>query len=138
MVRAGQVLTSPHQRLIDLAIDFMQDDEYSSMPDLETDDEDQASINSTPNLGVQNDGIIECMHNITIMVFPNEVIRVNQQTGQIAPLCNIVRGLIEPTVPQLESLAVSDNGALEAFNMYEANDMWVQQGQDQQVNTCRQ
>ncbi len=49
----------------------------------------------------------------------------------------IVCGPIEPTVPQLESWAVSDNGSSEAFNMYEANDIWIQHGKDQQVNTCR-
>jgi hypothetical protein len=48
-----------------------------------------------------------------------------------------MRGPIEPTVPQLESWAVSDNGASEAFNMYEANDIWIQHGIDQLVNTCR-
>jgi hypothetical protein len=50
---------------------------------------------------------------------------------------NIVRGPIEPTVPQLESWAVSDNGASEAFNVYEANDIWTQHGIDPRVNTCR-
>jgi hypothetical protein len=48
-----------------------------------------------------------------------------------------VRGPIEQTVPQLESWAASDNGASEAFNMYEANDIWLQHGIDPQVNTCR-
>ena len=31
-VRAGQVITRPHQRLIDLAIYSMQDDEHIGMP----------------------------------------------------------------------------------------------------------
>jgi hypothetical protein len=44
---------------------------------------------------------------------------------------------VQPTVPQLESWAVSDNGASEAFNMYEANDIWMQHGLDLCVNTCR-
>jgi hypothetical protein len=66
------------------------------------------------------DGIIDFMHNS--MTFPDEVVRVNTQTGPIVPLRNIVRWLIKPTVPQLELWAVSDNGASEAFNMYEAND----------------
>ncbi len=73
-VSAGQVITSTHQRLIDLAIDSMQDDEHISMPDLVTDDEDQESINDTPNVEVQDGGIIEYMHNITIMTFPDKVI----------------------------------------------------------------
>ncbi len=60
--------------------------------------------------------MIEFMHNINIMTFPNEIIRTNKQTRQIVPLRNIVRGPIEPTVPQLESWAVSDNGTSEAFN----------------------
>ncbi len=47
-------------------------------------------------------------------------------------LRNIVRGPIEPTVPQ-ELYPVSDNDALEAFNMYEANDRWVQHGQDRKL-----
>ncbi len=61
--------------------------------------------------------MIEFMHNINIMTFPDEIIRTNKQTGQIVPLCNIVRGPIEPTVPHLELWAVPDNGASEAFNM---------------------
>jgi hypothetical protein len=77
------------------------------------------------------------MHNINIMHFPDEIIRTNKQTGQIVLLRNIVRGPIEPTVTQLESWAVSDNGASEAFNMYEANDIWMQHGSDPRVNTCR-
>jgi hypothetical protein len=85
--------------------------------------------------GVQDDGMID-MHNINIVVFPDEVIRINKQTGQIVPLCNIVRG--PPIVPQLESWAVADNGASDAFNMYEANGIWVQHGLDPRVSTCRQ
>ncbi len=81
--------------------------------------------------------MIEFMHNINIMIFPDEIIRTNKQTGQIVPLRNIVRGPIEPTEPQLELWAVSDNGASEAFNMYEANDIWKQHGSDQRGNTCR-
>ncbi len=34
--RAGQVITCTHQRLIDLAINSLQDDEYDGMPDLES------------------------------------------------------------------------------------------------------
>jgi hypothetical protein len=66
------------------------------------------------------------------LTFPDEIIRTNKQTCQIVPLRNIVRGPIEPTVPQLELWAVSDNDASEAFNIHEANDIW-----DQRVNTCR-
>jgi hypothetical protein len=39
------------------------------MPDLASDDEDLESINGTPNFEVQDDRIIEYMHNITIMAF---------------------------------------------------------------------
>ncbi len=64
-VGAGQVITGTHQRLIDLAIDSMQDDETIGMPDLESGDEPehQESINGTPNFEVEDDGIIEYMHN---------------------------------------------------------------------------
>jgi hypothetical protein len=96
--RAGQVITRPHQRLIDLAINSLQDDEDSGPPDLESDDDDQESVNVTPKFEVQGDGIIEYMRNIIVMAFPDEVIRINMQTGQIVPLINIVRGPIEPTV----------------------------------------
>jgi len=89
-VRAGQVITRTHQRLIDSAIDFLQDDVHIGMPDFETDDEDQERINGTPNFEVQDDGIIEYVHTINIMAFPDEVIRVNKQTGQIVPSRNIV------------------------------------------------
>ena len=71
------------------------------------------------------------------MHFPDEIIRTNKQTGQIVLLRNIVCGPIEPTVTQLESWAVSDNGASDAFNMYEANDIWMQHGSDPRVKTCR-
>jgi hypothetical protein len=134
--RAWQVITSTHQQLIDLAIDSLQDDDYSGLPDFETDDDDQESVNIIPQFEVLDDGIIEFMHNINIMTFPDEIIRTNKQTCQIVPLCNIVRGPIEPTILQLESWAVSDNGASEAFNMYEANDIWTQHGIDLRVNTC--
>jgi hypothetical protein len=97
--RAGQIITSTHQRLIDLAIDSLQDDELIGMPDLESDDDDQESIKGTPNFEVQDDGIIEDVHTINIMAFPDEVIRINKQTGQIVPLCSIVCGPIEHTKP---------------------------------------
>ncbi len=121
--RAGQVITRTHQRLIDLAIDSLQEDDYSGLPDLETDDDDQESLNGIPQFEVQDDGMIEFMLSINIMTFPDEIIRTNKQTGQIVHLRNIVCGPIEPTVPQLESWAVSDNGASEVFSMYEAKQM---------------
>ena len=149
--RAGQVVTRTHQRLINAAIDSLQEDDYSGLPDLESDDDEQGSKNVVPRFEVQDDGMIEFMHNINIMPFPDEIIRTNKQTSQIVLLCNIVRGPIEPTVTQLESWAVSDNGAKsgiifrkkryrrasEAFNMYEANDIWMQHGSDPRVKTCR-
>jgi hypothetical protein len=135
--RAGQVITCTHQRLIKVAIDSLQEDDYSGLPDLETDDDEQESGNVVPQFEVQDNSIIEFMHNINIMIFPDEIIRTNKQTGQIVPLRNIVRGPIEPTVTQLESWAVSDNSASEAFNMYEANDIWMQHGSDPRVNTCQ-
>jgi hypothetical protein len=101
--RAGQVVTRTHQRLIDLVIDSLQEDDYSGLPDLETDDDDQESVNVLPQFEVQDDGTIEFMHNINIMTFPDEIIRTNKQTCQIVPLHNIVRGPIELTVPHLES-----------------------------------
>ncbi len=78
--------------MIDLAIDSLQDDDYSGLPDLETDDDDQKSVNVVPQFEVQDAGMIEFMHNINIMTFPDEIIRTNKQTGQIVPLRNIVRG----------------------------------------------
>ena len=48
--RAGQVVTRTertHQRLIDAAIHSLQEDDYSGLPDLETDDDDQESVNAT-------------------------------------------------------------------------------------------
>ncbi len=63
------------------------------------------------------------MHNVNVMLFPDEIIRTNKQTGQIVHLRNIVCGPTEPTVPQLESWA---NGASGAFNMHEANGIWIQ------------
>jgi hypothetical protein len=105
----------------------MRDDEVNSVPDLESDYEDQENINGAPNYGVQDDGIFG-MHNINIMFFPDEVIRINKQIGQIVPLRNIVRGQIEPILPRLESWAVAANGASDACTMYEANDIWVQHG----------
>jgi hypothetical protein len=124
-------MTRTHQRLIE-TIDSLQDDEQSGLPDLEADNDDQESVNVVPQFEVQDDGIIEFMpvHNINLMTFPDEIIRISKQTGQIVPLRNIVCGLIEPTEPQLESWALSDNGASEAFNMYEANDIWAQHGID--------
>jgi hypothetical protein len=123
--------------LIDAAIDSLQEDDYSGLPDLETDDDGQGNKNFVPRFAVQDNSKIEFMHNINIMHFPDEIIRTNKQTGQIVLLRNIVRGPIEPTVTQLDSWAVSDNEASEAFNMYEANDIWMQHGSDPRVNTCR-
>jgi hypothetical protein len=97
---AGQVITSTHQRLIDLAIDSLQEYDYSGLPNLETDDDGQGSGNVVPQFEVQDDSMIEFMHNINIMIFPYEIIRTNNQTGQIVPLRNIVCGPIEPTVAQ--------------------------------------
>jgi hypothetical protein len=39
--RAGQVVTRTHQQLIDAAIDSLQEDIYSGLPDLESDDDHQ-------------------------------------------------------------------------------------------------
>jgi hypothetical protein len=135
--RAGQVVTHAHQRLIDLGIDSLQEDDYSGLPNLETDDDDRESVNVISQFEVQDDGMIELMHNINIMTFPDETIRRNKQTGQSVPLRNIVCGPMVPIVPQSESWAVSDNGPSEAFNMYKANDIWMQHGIDPQVNTCQ-
>ncbi len=76
----------------------MSDDEDNGVPCLESDDEDQENINGAPDLGVQDDGIIG-MHNINlnIIVFPDEVIQINKQTGQMAHLLNRP---MEPTEPQ--------------------------------------
>ncbi len=101
-----------------------------------SDDEDQESVNVTQNFEVQGDGIIG-MHNINIMAFHDEVILINKQTGQIVPLRNKWSGPIEPTKPQLESWAVADDGASDASKMYEANDIWAQDGQDPRINACR-
>jgi hypothetical protein len=58
-----------------------------------TEDQESINLNVKPDFEVQDDGIIEYMHNINIiMAFPDEVIQVNKQTGQIVPLCNIVCG----------------------------------------------
>ncbi len=103
---------------------------------METYDDEQESGNVVPQFEVQDGSMIEFMHNINIMIFANEIIQTNQQTSQIVLLRNIVLGPIEPTVPQLESWAVSDNGASEAFNMYKANDIWTQHGLDTRVSTC--
>ncbi len=35
-ISAGQVMTRTHQQSIDVAIDSMQEDDYSGLPDLET------------------------------------------------------------------------------------------------------
>ncbi len=80
----------------------MQEDDYSGLPNLGSDDDDQESVNVIPQLEVQDDGMIEFMHNFNIMTFYDEIIRTNKQTGQIVPLRNIVCGPIEPTVTQLE------------------------------------
>ncbi len=48
-----------------------------------------------------------------------------------------MHGPIEPTIPQLESWAVSDNGASKSFNMYEAKGIGIQHWQDPRVSTCR-
>jgi hypothetical protein len=84
-----------------------------------TDDNDeQESGNVVPQFEVQDDGMIEIMRNMNIMIFPDEIIRTNKQTSQIVPLRNIVCSPMtpmEPTVPQLESWAVSDNGASQAL-----------------------
>ncbi len=98
--QAGQVVTRTHQRLIDSAIDSMQEDDCSGLPDLETDYDDKESPKVIPQFEVQDDGMIEFMHNINIMTFHNEIIQTNKQTSQIVPLCNIVCGPIEPTITQ--------------------------------------
>jgi hypothetical protein len=87
----GQGKLLPHSSAINrlsvvhLAIDSLQDDEDIGIPDLESDDDDQESVNVMPQSEVQDDGIIEYMHNINIMTFPVEIIRVNTQTCQNSP-----------------------------------------------------
>jgi hypothetical protein len=58
----------------------LQEDDYSGFPDLETDDDEQGSRNDAPQVEVQDDSMIEFMHNINIMFFPDEIIRTNKQT----------------------------------------------------------
>ncbi len=72
--RAGQVVTRTNQRLIDIVIDSLQDDDYNGLSDLETDDDDQESVNVIPQFEVQDhdDVIIEFMYNINIMTFHDE------------------------------------------------------------------
>jgi hypothetical protein len=48
-IRAGQVITRTHQRLIEVA-DSLQEDDYSGLPDLETDDDEQGSGNVAPTI----------------------------------------------------------------------------------------
>ncbi len=91
-------MTRNHQRLIDVAMDSLQDDDDSGPPDLESDDDVQGTENVAPQFKVQDDGMIEYMHNINIMQFPCKIIRTHKQTGKIVLLRNIVRGPIEPTV----------------------------------------
>ncbi len=68
--------------MIDMAINSLQDDEYSGPPDLESYDKDQGSVNVTQKFEVQDDGIIEYnLHNINIMAFPDVVIQIKKQTG---------------------------------------------------------
>jgi hypothetical protein len=55
----------------------MHDDEDNGVPYLESDDGDQENINGAPNFGVQDDGVIN-MRNINIMVFSDDVIRINK------------------------------------------------------------
>jgi hypothetical protein len=61
-----------------MAID--EDDEFIGMPCLESDDEDEKSVYIIPRFEVQDGGIVEYLHNIKIMAFPDEVIRINNQT----------------------------------------------------------
>ena len=81
--RAGQVITRTRQQSTDVAIDSFQEDDYSGLPDLETDDDEQGSENIVPRFEIQDDGMIEFMHNIYVMFFPDGIIRTNKQTGQI-------------------------------------------------------
>ncbi len=77
------------------------------------------------------------MHNNTIMAFPDEVITVDKLTGLTVPVHNkVLEPIIEHTVPQLVLWAISDNGASKAFIIYDAHDIWIQHGQDPQVNIC--
>jgi hypothetical protein len=130
--RAGQAITSTHQRLIDVAIDSLQEDDYSGLSDLETDDDEQGSGNIVPQFEVQDDCMMEFMHNINIMTFPDEIIRSNKQTSQIVPLRNTV--CVQLSQPYHNwSQAVPDNGASETINMYEANGIWMQHGSDREL-----
>jgi hypothetical protein len=55
---AGQVITRTHQQSIDLAIDSLQEDDYNGLPNLETDEDDQESVNVISQFEVQDDGMI--------------------------------------------------------------------------------
>jgi hypothetical protein len=62
----------------------LQDDEVSGQPNLESDDDEQGNENVAPQFAVQDDGMIEFMHNINIMHFPDEIIRL---TSKLVRLC---------------------------------------------------
>ncbi len=57
MVRTGQVMISTHQRLVNLAVDSIGNDEHIWMSDLVADDEHQENIDGVPNFEVQDDSI---------------------------------------------------------------------------------
>ncbi len=141
--RAGQVVTHTHQRLIDLAIDSLQEDDYSGLPDLETDNNDQESVNVTPQFDVQDDGMIEFMHNINIMTFHNEIIRTNKQTSKPVRLypCTTSCVVRLSRLYHNRSLGLYQIMALQNHSicsiMYEVNDIWMQHGVDPRVNSCQ-
>ena len=57
-IRAGRIITRNHQRLIDVAIDSLQDDDDSGPPDLESDDDVQGTENVTPQFEVQDESFL--------------------------------------------------------------------------------
>jgi hypothetical protein len=86
---AGQVVTRTHQRLIDLAIDYLQEEDYGGLPHLETDDDDEESVNVLPQFEVLDDDMIEFMQNINIMIFPDEIIGLTSKPVRLYPYATL-------------------------------------------------
>ncbi len=87
--RAGQVITSTHQRLIDIVIDSLQEDDYIGLPKLETDDDDQEIVNVIPQFEMQDDSMIEFMHNINIMTYTMKSSRLTSEPVRLYPYATL-------------------------------------------------
>jgi hypothetical protein len=146
-------MTRGRKRLIDIVMDAEdaqdaapipatkgnESEDSDEMPELESipDDENEEVFIPINTLHrADPDRIVE-VTDVSIMVYPDNTIRMDKRTDELVKVRQIVNGPIYPSFTILEKWATGDGGASQALNNFEANSIWYNFGRIPQVNIYR-